>query len=880
MFSKIKKNSQPPAEATTEPLREITAGAAWENRLKAATGNDMELLALAIDAPSIDKKLTCVQALTGEEGLKAAEREFRKRDRRVHSLAKQRYETLVKQRETRAGAAGLIQAAAALLEAPMIPANRLTELNRAWELLPHSFIEGGDKSRFAKLQTGLSELMRERGERKRAASRWSTAAKQALEEMNLAFAGAAVNSFGLHEFAAMLAAASKKARSTLAAMPANAPSLMPEDEAIVALGATIRAALQESALIEARLAILGELQASQAPQHEASSDENSGTSPAAIKAAAIERWKALPPMADPRIENALKARFDECFHLQDEARKKLKKQNSLIASEKNKAARQATMQTLAAAADAVEAALTAGQLAEAGKQLAILQTATGKGSAELQTRIGALQSEFSRLKGWQHWGGGRVRDDLVVEAEALAASTVVPEGSSPAKLPIKQLDDSIEQLRARWKELDRLGGATSKPLWQRFDAALKTAYLPVAAHLVKLKEARQENLAARKNLLAALDALNINADEQNAPDWKEINRALANFQTEWRKLGPVEHTVSRKAQPALLERMKASVSRIEDPLKEVQAGAQAQREQLIVRARALGQGVQAGNAQGRDMMAKLRELQSQWQNHAKSQPLPRKIENKLWAEFKAATDALMSQRAEAFSARDAGLKASQEAREALIAQLAELHQDTPPADIKRVLASVDAEWRKAGEAPRNQADKLEARYRAAREQAQQHIAGSAQRSRQLACDALLAKLALCEELETAVPSADIEARWNNLPVLPARLEQALQARYKSGCEIPRSENPANSGEQIDQLLLQLEFSLGIPSPAAFQNARQTLKLLAFKNAMEGRRSATPALRDIETMTATAIGHARLGPEQHSRLHAIIAAIHKSWPENL
>ena len=881
MFSKIlkksSKKSQAPAEIP-EPPREIVAEAAWEDRLKAAIGNDTELLALAIDASSIDHKLACVQALTSEDGLRAAEREFRKRDRRVHSLAKQRYETLVKQRETRASAAELIQAAIALVEAPMIPANRLVELNHAWEHLPHEFIEEEDKSRFAKLQTDLAELMRERGERKRTVSRWSSAASQALEEMNLARAGVTATSMGLQETKSMLAKATEKARATLAEVPATASSPTSEDGAIAALGAAIQLALQDSALIEAKLAIIGELQVAQAPQQVALNDE---TSAETIRAAVIERWQGLPPIADQRIENALKARFDECLHLQDMARKKPQKQSSPVVSEKDKAARQVNNQVLKTAADATEAALAAGQLAEAGKQLAILQTASAKGGigAELQTRIGALQSEFLRLKGWQHWGGGRVRDDLVVEAEALAASTVVEEGARPVKLPIKKLEESIEQLRSRWKELDRLGGATSKSLWERFDGALKMAHLPVAAHLEKLKEARQENLAERKALLDALDALNITVDEQNAPDWKEIQRALAHFQTEWRKLGPIEHTVPHKSQPALLGRMKASVARLEGPLKEVQANAQAEREQLIVRAKALSEDVQ-----GREMMAKLRELQSQWQSHAKSLPLLRKIENKLWAEFKAATDALMGQREAAFSARDAEFKANQAAREGLIAQLEALHQDTPAADIKRVLASVDSEWRKAGEAPRNQAAGLESRYRAARERAQEHVSGSARRSWQLTCDALRAKVALCEELESAAPSsplaADTEARWNALPALPTGWQQALQARYKSGGEVPGGSNSPRGGEPLDQLLLQLESALEIPSPAAFQAARQMLKLQAMKNAMEGRKPATPAWPDIEKMTATAIGFTHLTTDQRSRLHAVIAALRKSGPGGL
>jgi exonuclease SbcC len=871
MFNKIFKKNQAIAVVTPEPPHEIAPGPAWESRLQAAIGNDTEVLSLAIDATSVDHKLSAVQALVGEDGLRTAEREFRKRDRRVHSLAKQRYETLVKQRETRASATELIQAAAALVEAPTIPANRLVELNQAWELLDPTFIEDENKSRFAKLQIELAELMRERGERKRAISSWSAAAKQSLATLSSACTGVAAASTELQELAAMLATASEQARTTLAAMPSTSSPPMSEDVAIAELGAAIQLACQDLELIEARLAVLGELQACQAPQHVTLNDEKSNPPPAAITTAVIERWQGLLSIADQRIENALNARFDECLHQQDEARKQLHKQSSLIANEKDKAALQARIQALMAAADATEAALAAGQLAEAGKQLAILQTASGKGSTNstLQNRIGALQSEFSRLKGWQHWGGGRVRDDLVLEAETLAASTVVPEGSRPVKLPIKQLENNIEQLRARWKELDRLGGATSKPLWLRFDEALKTAYLPVAAHLAQLNETRQENLAARNNLLTVLDTLDITTDDQKTPNWKEIGRALTHFQTEWRKLGPIEHTVPHKSQPALLERMKTSVARLETPLKEVQLSAQSEREQLIVRAKALSKDVQ-----NRDMLTKLRELQSQWQSHAKSQPLPRKTENLLWAEFKAATDALMSQREAAFNARDAEFKANQTVREALIVRLEELHQDTPPADIKRVLASVETEWRNAGEAPKNQSTKFESRYRAAREQANEYLEGSARRSWLLTCDSLLAKLALCEELESAAPSADIEARWQILPALPTRWERALQVRYKSVGENPGSNDPANSGEQLDQLLLQLESSLEIPSPAAFQMARHTLKLQAMKNVMEGRRSATPVSPDIEEMTAMVFGCTHLSSGQSSRLQSIISAIRK------
>ncbi|MEQ1519072.1 MAG: hypothetical protein ABL931_21545, partial [Usitatibacteraceae bacterium] len=105
-----------------------------------------------------------------------------------------------------------------------------------------------------------------------------------------------------------------------------------------------------------------------------------------------------------------------------------------------------------------ETALAEGHVGECAKFLTAIEEADGhtKGATlekALQTRVETLQAETARLKGWQHWGGGRVRDDLAVEAEVLAKA------STAEKIAIKQHADAIENLRNRWKELDKLGGA-------------------------------------------------------------------------------------------------------------------------------------------------------------------------------------------------------------------------------------------------------------------------------------------------------------------------------------------------------------------------------------------------------------------------------------
>jgi hypothetical protein len=278
------------------------------------------------------------------------------------------------------------------------------------------------------------------------------------------------------------------------------------------------------------------------------------------------------------------------------------------------------------------------------------------------------------------------------------------------------------------------------------------------------------------------------------------------------------------------------------------------------------------------VVAKVRELQAQWQQHAKSRPLPHRVENALWAEFKAATGAVMSRREDALKARNVQSELNQTTREALISRLQELGPDEAPAAIKRILATVETEWRQAGEVPGNQASRLESRYRDAREKALQYIANSAQRRWHGTCDTLAAKLALCAEkeaLSTAEPDqlAAIEARWAALPAVPTLWEQALLGRFKSG------EGDATSGA-LDEFLLQLESALDIPSPDAFQAARRSLKLLAMKNAMEGRRPATAAPTGINELTAAVFACRRHSAEQARRLEAIVVALRSSPPGSL
>ena len=880
MFSTfLKKNGTPPAAAPA-PLPEASSDSDWELRLQAALGNDTALLAILKEGASIEIKVAAVQALSGEDALRQAEREFRTHDRRVHSVAKQYYETRIAQRKARALADDLINAAVALSGEAMIPANRLVELDQSWRALDVDLLDSSQVTTFAELQVRLAEQVRGCGERQRFVSRWSSHAKQVLANLRACCAQTSNTSQAPHELLLALSVARDEAQNTHAQIPVVMPASGTDAKTVAALDEDISAVLRTVALIEVRLTLLDELQAGRPKTAAAEGDKVvRGETP-------LERWRLLAPIPDQHISDALDARFDDWLRCQEEFRQKRTADKRQRTRQKSHELHEERVRSLAKLVSAVEAALADGHIAEAVKQLPGLQAANDRGDAgaELQSKVAALQAEILRLKEWQHWGGGRARGDLVEEAEALARSVAEAEGAQVAKMPVAQLAKYIEQLRGRWKELDRLGGATGKPLWQRFDAALKAADRPVAARKTRLAEARLENLAARETLLAGLDTLNICNDESGAPpDWKSNALALNRYQTEWRKLGPLEHTVPHKRLAALTQRMKASVKRVEEPLQGVLQTAQTEREALVARARELSDRVNE-----RDVVSKLRELQGQWQRHSRVMPLPHAVEKTLWDEFRKAADAVMNRREAAIKDRNSRFDAGQTAREALLGRLHAMNPDTPSAEIRRVLAEVAAEWRNCGDAAKDKAARLDARFHELRDAAEQYLAGSTQRLWSASCDGLVARLALCVELEAselpvASMIADIEARWANLPALAPRWQEAVQSRFDADVAQARQGALANrsvraaGGEQADDLLLKLESALNIPSPAAAEGARRALKLQALKNALEGRKFVSPAPVDAARLTAAVLGCTHLTEDQGHRLAAIIAALRQAGP---
>jgi DNA repair protein SbcC/Rad50 len=121
-------------------------------QLAAALGNDAGLLVVAQTVQSLTVKLAAVQALSGEDTLRLAERHFRNQDRKVHRLAKQRLETAVQQRQGREQAQSLLARTATMLADPLLPINHVVTLDREWQALKSELLLPEQRTQFAELR--------------------------------------------------------------------------------------------------------------------------------------------------------------------------------------------------------------------------------------------------------------------------------------------------------------------------------------------------------------------------------------------------------------------------------------------------------------------------------------------------------------------------------------------------------------------------------------------------------------------------------------------------------------------------------------------------------------------------------------------------------
>jgi exonuclease SbcC len=287
-----------------------------------------------------------------------------------------------------------------------------------------------------------------------------------------------------------------------------------------------------------------------------------------------------------------------------------------------------------------------------------------------------------------------------------------------------------------------------------------------------------------------------------AIDWERVDHTAVEvqrqqFQDRWRGAPFAGFRDER----ALRKRFEKTLGEVAQRLAAARTAEIGRREQLIATVEALREAPDLRGA-----ISEARTLQQRWRDEAGPLRLTRFEEQKLWQRFRKACDAVFARRDAERAEQVAQREKRAHTRAALLDGLAAALSATDAAQIKRALAQFRTDWDASRTGRGEATDALDQRARALQQQAQRRI-DEVQRQ------------AYRERLEQmaqrAAPADGVDA-------------EALAAGRK----------------EREELLIDLEIALDLPTPEAFAAARRRRQLERLQVRFRGDHLQPPRAEDL------------------------------------
>lgn len=496
------------------------------------------------------------------------------------------------------------------------------------------------------------------------------------------------------------------------------------------------------------------------------------------------------------------------------------------------------------------------------KDLRAVDARTTGLTAEQKEQLMQARSDLAYLQGWAKWGGDVSRDELINAVVELPSLSLAP----------NELAKKVAAMRERWRAMEASSGAANKDLWERFDAACKTAYEPAAQFFKEQDELRKANLLIAENMLGEMRS-SVSNLLQAAPDWKAISIFCMQAQQNWKKLGHVD----RKHRARLDADFETNLQLLRQPLEQRRQEEILSRESLIAQVAAL-------DPQQRSATDQLRALQERWQSQAASVPLRRKDEQALWEKFRAACDQLFAQRKQASGEADAQRKDNLSIKLALCVSLEDAVK-TSATNLQQLLQQTATTWKNTGSVPRAEESATEQRYQTAVLAVKQQIQAQIDQQRETNKTRYLKKVAVCQSLEllltNALQSEESTQRanalindWQQIGELPSKLNSALQKRFDSARHAIESNDQnyrlllQKNIADFDAALLQIEITSGIDSPPELSRERLQMQVGVLQTSL---KRGTDANANGELLHRLLTMPVVLDPAKLQRLEKVLLA---------
>ncbi|QEO15863.1 DUF349 domain-containing protein [Agromyces intestinalis] len=251
--------------------------------------------------------------------------------------------------------------------------------------------------------------------------------------------------------------------------------------------------------------------------------------------------------------------------------------------------------------------------------------------------------------------------------------------------------NAVGDLDALARRLESLSGTTAE-LTEQQQAEAKAAVA--------------EALAERTAIVEAAEALA--AQDPAKTQWKQTSAQLDELFTRWQRHQQDGPRLPKGDANELWKRFRAARSTIEHHRKAFFAELDAAHRDVRARKQRLIERAEALAPRGADAVAEYRALLDEWKLAGRA---GKKLDDALWAKFKAAGDVLFQAKAEADAIEDEAYRANLEQKLALLDDAEPLLKQTDPKAARAALTRVQDRWDEIGRVPRDQVRVVEDRLR-------------------------------------------------------------------------------------------------------------------------------------------------------------------------
>jgi hypothetical protein len=274
---------------------------------------------------------------------------------------------------------------------------------------------------------------------------------------------------------------------------------------------------------------------------------------------------------------------------------------------------------------------------------------------------------------------------------------------------IKELETALKRLQNEWDEIGPVQNDEWEKLKDRYWETVRSLYERIHQFYDERRQALQENILKKKELLQETIALvEASIEHSVVKEWDQTTEKILAIQEKWKAVG----FGPKKENEEIWQEFRAQCDQFFSRKKEFYGSIQGKfneiadaKRKLIDEAKAL-----RDSQEWKDAADKLIKLQKAWKSAGHA---GQKLEQKLWQEFRGACDAFFNSRQKHFEEQDKALETNLLAKQDLIAKIEayELPEDKQTAllELKEFTSAFNA----IGKVPMKQKDTIYNTYKSA-----------------------------------------------------------------------------------------------------------------------------------------------------------------------